>query len=279
MAAWPTEQWLSIADAYRFTRASGNPFWACRESLYLYFGSFEYGHLSDDQGVDVQYMRAFLFESLGTLGLIDVAYVFPHYLWPELREFGGMTDIAFCGRYDGLLYVRLNRLGAYCLGLTDAYVPASARQGGTLKVLPNLEIAVIHQDTLPPTVTHMLDSIGNQISDFIWKIDKQKILLYLESGAQWKHVGEFLRDQSSEPIPENVKTFLEDLGRRATAVRSSEEALLIEMEDERAAAEIAADVRTGKYCHRANGNLLAVRKRNLKAFQGALKKLGYILPR
>ena len=279
MAEWPLEQWISMKDAYRFTRASGNPFWTCRQPLYLYFGSFEYGHLDDGQGVDLQYLRAFLFESLGTLGLIDVAYVFPHYLWPEFRDYRGGDDNSFCGRYDGLLYVRLNRLGAYCLGLTEEYEPEPAQQGGTIRVLPNMEIAVIFQDTLPSTVTHMLDSIANQASDFIWKIDKEKILLYLESGGQPKHVIEFLNSSSPEPIPDNVKTFLDDLGRRAKGVRSSEEAILVQMKEDRAAAEIAADARTGKYCHLVNGDLLVVRKRNLKALQNALKKLGYILPR
>lgn len=279
MAEWPLEEWISFNDAYRFTGASGHTFWSCRQPLYLYIGSFEYGHLSDGRGVDRQYLRAFLFESLGTLGLIDVAYVFPHYLWPEFRAYRGSDDSSFTSRYDGLLCVRLNRLGAYCLGLTEEYQAAPVQKGGIFRVLPNFEVAVIHQETLPPAITHMLDTIAERASDFIWKIDRDGILHYLESGGRPKQVVEFLRDHSSEGIPDNVRTFLDDLGRRAKGVRSSEDALLIEMEQESAAAEIAADARTAKYCMRANGSLLVVRKRNVKAFQGALKKLGYVLPR
>jgi len=65
-------------------------------------------------------MRAFLFESLATLGLIDFAYTYPHSLWPELGDSWGIDELSFCGRYDGLLYVRLNALGAYCLGMANA---------------------------------------------------------------------------------------------------------------------------------------------------------------
>jgi hypothetical protein len=47
-------------------------------------------------------------ESLATLGLLDVAYVYPHHLWPEFSGHWGTDDLCFCGRYDGLLYARPN---------------------------------------------------------------------------------------------------------------------------------------------------------------------------
>ncbi|MBM3301931.1 MAG: hypothetical protein FJY85_18510, partial [Deltaproteobacteria bacterium] len=92
MSGWPVEKWISVNEAYRLVRASGQDLETCRQPLYLYFGSFEYGHLSDGSGVDRQYLRAFLFESLGTLGLVDVAYVFPHFLWPDFGGAWGPDD-------------------------------------------------------------------------------------------------------------------------------------------------------------------------------------------
>ena len=50
-------------------------------------------------------MRAFLLESMATLGLVDVAYVRPHGLWPEFSGWWGTDELPYCGRYDGLLYV------------------------------------------------------------------------------------------------------------------------------------------------------------------------------
>jgi len=37
----------------------------------------------------------------------------------SLATLGGA--LPFCGRYDGLLYVRLNALGAYALGFAEHY--------------------------------------------------------------------------------------------------------------------------------------------------------------
>jgi len=45
--------------------------------------------------------------------------------------------------YDGLLYFRLTQLGAYCLGLTDKYVPTQVTVRATISVLPSLRINVI----------------------------------------------------------------------------------------------------------------------------------------
>ena len=75
------------------------------------FSEKHYGSLENsgaEGSLERQYMRAFLFESMGTLGLVDVAYVRLHSLWPEFRGGWGTDDLPFCGRYDGLLYVRLN---------------------------------------------------------------------------------------------------------------------------------------------------------------------------
>ena len=111
LCEWPVGQWIEVAEAYRFAFASGNPFLTTTEPMSLYFCEQQYGYLTDHDDVNRQYFRAALFETLATLGLVDVAYVYPHYLWPELSGNWGIDDMDFCGRYDGLLYVRLNRSG------------------------------------------------------------------------------------------------------------------------------------------------------------------------
>lgn len=121
MHGWPLAQWVGFDEAARHTQASGHDFEVTEADHTLYFGELQYGMLGG-QGpkLNHQYMRAFLFESLATLGLIDFAYTYPHSLWPELGDSWGIDELSFCGRYDGLLYVRLNALGAYCLGMANA---------------------------------------------------------------------------------------------------------------------------------------------------------------
>lgn len=279
MSAWPLGKWISIPEVQRFVKASGQDLESCKEPLYLYFREFQYGHLSGGSGVDCQYLRAFLFESLGTLGLVDVAYVFPHYLWPDFREEWGTDEDSFTGRYDGLLYVRLNELGAYCLGLTDEYEAPRPESAGIFRVLPNHEIVLCGHETLTPSATHLLDSIAARTSDLVWKIDRDVILGYLESGGAPKDLHEFLHSYAIAGVPEQVRTFLADITRKAQACRSSEDAVLIELVDGESAAEIASDSRTSKLCQLVGSNSVVVRKRNLKAFQNALRKIGYVLPK
>ncbi|MFH0825838.1 MAG: hypothetical protein V2B18_24035, partial [Pseudomonadota bacterium] len=156
LRAWPVGKWVTVPEALRFCIASGHGFQTCRSSFDLYFSSHDYGYLVDDESIDLQYLRVFLFETLGSLGLVDLAYVFPHFLWPEFDGLWGTDELPFCGRYDGLLYVRLNELGAYCLSLTETFQPASSADRDDLRILPNHDIVLTNPHPSASILTHML---------------------------------------------------------------------------------------------------------------------------
>src|SRR5437588_288215 len=62
---------------------------------------------------------------------------------PRRRDFRGQwgTDELSClSRYDGLMYVRINGLGAWCLGMTGHYEPELVAAEPVLRVLPNLDV-------------------------------------------------------------------------------------------------------------------------------------------
>ncbi len=278
MTLWPVDQWIGFEEAHRFLRASGNDFTTCEDPLYLYFGDFQYGHLSDSKGVDLQYLRVFLMECLGTLGLVDIAYVFPHYLYPDFGGRRSLDDESFHGRYDGLLYVRLNQLGAYCLRLIDDYDPMPKQRTDVFRVLPNHEIVLLDHEPLSPSMSDMLDSMADKASEFTWKITGKSILGHLEAGGSVQELREFLDTYAADGVPDQVRTFFSDVARRARACTSKEDAVIVELADEASAAEIANDARTSKVCRLVGTTALVVRKRNLKAFQNALLKMGYILP-
>jgi len=278
MSGWPLEKWISIEEVYRFIRASGNEFDTCREPMCLYFGSSQYGYVTDGSGVDLQYLRAVLLESLATLGLVDVAYVFPHDLWPDFREEWGTSEDSFTSRYDGLLYVRLNRLGEYCLGLTETYETQEPKKKGLFKVLPNHEIVALNHHELPAMVTHMLESMAAHTSEFVWRIDRGAILESLASGGSIGDLQDFLETYAGDGVPDQVSTYLADIARKAQACKSKEDAIIIDLTDEESAAEIASHSKTSKICQLVGSTSLVVRKKNLKALQNALKKMGYILP-
>ena len=107
----------------------------------------EYGSLGYDgyhvwEFLEGRYLLCVLFEYAATLGMIDVAYIVPHGARPDFTRLSGTDDLEFLSRYDGLHYVRLTALGAYCLGLTERYTPSTAEPGASLTVYPDLRVQV-----------------------------------------------------------------------------------------------------------------------------------------
>ncbi len=279
MRGWPLDKWVDFDEAARYTQASGHGFEVSEADHYLYFSEMQYGSLSS-QGpkIDRQYVRAFLFESLATLGLIDVAYTYPHSLWPELGDSWGTDELDFCGRYDGLLYVRLNALGAYCLGMAGAYDLPIQQTTDTFQVLPNREIVLLTSRRPSTADRHMLELFASRKSDLVWELDGGRILNHLESGGLVADVLRFLEGNTSGPLPQTVQTMLSDLSRGAAAFVGAEESLLIECTDDHVAALIAHNAQAARCCYLAGGKRLAIPKRKLRAFRTAIKRLGFIIP-
>lgn len=280
LAEWPLNEWLAFDEAYRFLNACGYPFTVTEDPTSLYFCEQRYGYITEQDGIDRQYMRVLLFESLATLGLVDIAFVYPHFLWPELGGGWGTDDMDFCGRYDGLLYVRMNPLGMYCLGTSDEYTPPPAQKRSLFTLLPNHEIAVAKNQQLLPGDVSMLELFALKKSDHLWRVDRKLILDYLECGGSLDDISRFLAENATEEgIPETVRVFLDDLQARANAVANTEEAWLVEFQDPAVAELVAQDPKCGKLCLLSGDRHVVVAKSHERAFRSAVKKLGYVLPR
>ncbi len=279
MASWPQDRWIAFDEVFRFLTASDSGFSIYQESYRpsLRIGSEKEPFYSGEY-LDRLYLRVFLFESLGVLGLVDLGFVHPAHLWPDVQPGPRNSNEPFFSRYDGLLFIRLNPLGGYCLDLGKPYEHRSTGPKGLFRVLPNHEIVVEKPEALPATARYMLTAIGKPVSEFVWRLDTETALKRLESRGKMTDVVDFLESHGSEKLPENVRDYLQDLGRKAARVVDSEEAIIVEMADEHAAAEIAGDRRTGKFCKVAAGRFVVVSRRDLRVFRNALRKLGYVLP-
>jgi hypothetical protein len=120
----PVGKWLSIDDLFRKMKIEDYQFEVSANPWKLYFTELRYGSLGYDGGdafeiLQARYTLAYLFEYLATLGLIDVAYSLPYGARPDYTDHWGVDEFEFLSRYDGLRYLRLNDLGAYCLDLSD----------------------------------------------------------------------------------------------------------------------------------------------------------------
>jgi len=115
--------WTDIEELFGLLRAQWPPLVAARSLLALwrlyiadsYYGSLGHaGHRAWDI-VEGRYALCVLLEYAATVGLIDVAYADPCGARDDYRGLWGADQYAYLSRYDGLVAVRVNRLGAAIL--------------------------------------------------------------------------------------------------------------------------------------------------------------------
>ena len=123
LAALEPGVWTDIEELFWLLRTRRPPLVAARSLMALwrlyiadsYYGSL--GHAGHRAWgiVEGRYALCVLFEYAATAGLIDVAYAGPCGARDDYRVLWGADQYAYLSRYDGLVAVRVNRLGAAIL--------------------------------------------------------------------------------------------------------------------------------------------------------------------
>jgi hypothetical protein len=279
----PAGAWVKFDHFGRFMQAAGHDFAVTRNAWALYISDANYGNLgyaeNDWRIFEGRYALCFLFEYAATLGLIDVAYIDPEGVRRnEYRELWGTDDLGFLSRYDGLLYFRLNPLGAYCLGLTDHYMPSQVEAKTSITVMPSLRINVANAG-LSSEEALLIETWAEKESDAIWRLDRDKALAAIESGHNIAELREFLAARDEQELPDTVVAFFITTDRNARALKQKGITLLIECADAELAEMIANHERTKKLCLRAGDKHLAVKVEAEEQFRKAVHLLGYGMPR
>jgi hypothetical protein len=174
--------------------------------------------------------------------------------------------------------MRLNPLGAYTLGLTNAYAPGQIEPSAWLTVLPSLQINV-SGGALSPEEVLLLETYATQEDDAVWRLDREKAVVAGESGHHLGELREFLQARDEQPLPETVESFLTTTERRARALQQKGLALLIECADVEIAELVVQHERTRKFCQRAGERHLVVMADAEEPFRKALHAMGYGMPR
>lgn len=274
-------KWTHFEHLKRYAIASYQTFEVSRNPENLYIGDPGYGNLYSGNSwtlLETAYLRCFLFEYAATMGLLDVAYISP-YDGPEdeWSDFWGTGNLDFISRYDGLLALRLNPLGAFCLDLSAIYNASAIATKTNLRVLPNLDVAIVGQP-LSTGENLMMETFALKTSDAVWKLDRDTILKATANGHSLKEFQEFLTQASTDDLPDTVKHFFKDCLSRSNSLQDKGLAKLIECTDATLATLIANDSRTKKYCYLAGERHLVVAIADETRFRNAVRKLGYILP-
>jgi hypothetical protein len=282
LAACPPGRWFAVDDFFRFLRATDRDFQVARRPYELYIAEHYYGNLGYEGAyfweiVQGRYVLALLFEYAATLGQIDVAYLPPQGARDDFHDRWGADDYSSMSRYDGLMYLRINPLGAWCLGQVGRYEPPAWAPAVVLKVLPNLDV-VATSPPLPPADRLLLERYAEPQSDAVWKLTPAKALAAVEEGMPLDELVDFLKARSGEPLPQTAEVFLDDLRRRAGQLRDLGTARLVECADAGLAQLLASDPQLRGLCQVAGERRLVFRAADEAAVRRALRRLGYVLP-
>ena len=281
LAECPVGRWVPFDDFSDYMQIEAFDFEITRDpwTLYIadsYHGSLGYAGYHDWCILEGRYLLCVLFEYAATLGLIDVAYTHPANARLDFVDLWGSEDLAWLSRYDGLLYFRLNPLGAYCLGLVDTYEPGVPDARTSLSVFPDRRVVI--RDSLTPEEGLVLETIAEPEGDGVWRLSDEKTMNALENGQEVKGFWNFLAARDDQPLPETIEGFFRNVERRTRALTMQGSALLIECADEEIAARVAGDRNSAKLCMRAGKTLLVVRMTQEAAFRKAVRSLGYGMP-
>jgi hypothetical protein len=275
--------WFAVDDFWRLMRGTGRGFSLVgeRDAWKLYLFEQEYGSLGYEdkhawEQLQGRFVLAFLFEYAATVGLLDVAYVPPQDARGDFWDRWGADDLSCFSRYDGLLYVRINPLGAWLLGQVEEYRPATPQKTDVLRVLANLDVVA----TRPPSAADRLtlERFADETSTTVWKLSAAKILGVVEHGGRIEELREFLTARAAGDVPAAVETFLADLQRKAEQLQDGGPARLIECASEHVAAELASDRQLKGKCVLAGDRHVVVREADLAAVRKAVRRLGYVWP-
>ncbi|MBX9695183.1 MAG: hypothetical protein K2Z81_22545, partial [Cyanobacteria bacterium] len=275
----PQGAWIRFDEFSRFMRASGNFFSVTSNPWLLYICDPNYGALGYSgsncwQILEDRYILCFLFEYAATLGLIDVAFVNPEFGRRDFSHVWGTDDLPFLSRYDGLLYFKINDLGAYCLGKTDSYASSLRHSEPRLSVLPSGKIRLTNGE-LTVTQALLLSAFADQVSDDVWELSREKALESCEKGQRIDNLIKLFEELDDQPLPDQVWRTLDEAERRSKAVETVGQAILFYCRDNEVASEIASHPQTKTVCELSGTHYLVVKPANEARFRKAIRMIGY----
>jgi len=279
----PQGKWISIDEFCRHLRATGESFEVAHDLWNLYFCEREYGSLGYEgfgtwEIVQKRYILVLLMEYAATLGLIDIGYIKPEEAPHVLQGVWGTDDLEYLSRYDGLLYFRINDLGAYALGMTNEFIPQKQEIKAAFVVLPNLDIVVTDAPSLSPADRLYLEKISDQSSPCNYTLTIRSIRKALEQGETCDAMLEFLAAGSQQELPQTLPPLLREAQSRVIQMRFLGRACLLETDNRFFFHQVAADPHLSEMCLTSGEKFIAIMPGKEKQFFGRLSKLGYAAP-
>jgi hypothetical protein len=277
----PAEKWIAIDELFRLLKALASDFDVTHDAWKLYISDPQYGSLGYDgvswEMIQGRYALAFLFEYAATLGLLDVAFLPPEGVRNDYAGSWGTDDLGCLSRYDGLVYVRINTLGAWCLGQANSYEPAAVLNEPLFQVLPNRDVVAADRP-LGHAYALFLERFAQRKSEAVWQLDPGMIVESVEKGLTVEELKTFLEAKNQGPLPQTVAVFLDDMASKLSQLKDLGAARLIACKDANVAQLLVHDRRLRNICQLAGERQIVFKAADESTIRRVLKELGYVLP-
>jgi len=274
--------WTGIDSFFQYIKSTGSELQITHDEWKLYIIDREHGALGYNgfHGFEIlqgRYILAYFFEYLATMGLIDIAYVAPYKVRDDYQDMWGIDDLYHLSRYDGLLYFRINSLGAYCLDMADSYQPKVIERPALLKVDEALHLHLLR--SAEPAEEMILARYAKRLSDDEWLLSESSLLEAKENNFSASQFQNFLMENSNqEDLDKITAEFFKSADTRENALKDTGSARLLHCYSKPFAKMLANASETKKYCIHVEGYMLLVPDKTKKQFTQGLHKLGYAYP-
>lgn len=227
------------------------------------------------RAVQGAYVLNVLWETLGSLGALDLAYTEPQHAPPllETPSESWQRPIQPYSRYDGLKYFRINPLGAYLFGHSNRY---SLPEICTAAFLHIDETLALHLAAQPPLYQRqILPLISVQDEGGRWRLNKAAWLQAQQSEGTLREQRELLITRHNGPLSPQVEDWLDQAEADAKALRRGRTMIAIQVRSNEVRNTILEDPELRRYARLLDERTLIIPSSREHAFMRRALELGY----
>ena len=268
-------RWVQVNEVERFICSENYTFEMENYEWKLYFGDPNYGNLGYYDTwplLQLRYLLIYFFEYCATLGLLDVAYKHPDYARPDFQSCWGADEYKFLSMSDGLMYIRLNDLGAWVMDIVQEY--------GTLDSQTfeahGTDIIFTGKGTMTADHSIYLDKIGNQEEAGKWHISTTSLLLAVQEGDTTKNIKKFIKKIISGKLNNSFIQLFNEVEDRSGQITLKGKASLLECHSQ-IRKQILIDSKLSRLCLPAGEHHIIILPGKDQFFAKHLKALGIII--
>ena len=228
------------------------------------------------RAVQGAYTLVVLFEILGSLGALDLAYTEPQHAPPFLDAptESWQRPAQPYTRYDGLTYFRINDLGAYLFGHSRRYnIPRSCSERFFI-IDESYTFQPVRQPLLPYQ-REILPLLGSKGEDGKFHLDKAAWLQAQHRENTLKERKELLLSRHDGPLSPVVEDWLEQVEADSAALRKGRTMITIQVRRPEVRNAILEDPELRRYCRLLDDRTLLIPSSRERAFTRKVLQLGY----